>query len=151
MTAEHAHVVAKAEKRTNGRTGREVFETPVLDGLYFGWVDANSHASFHDYAQIIDLGDVEPRFLDVALEVGFVQPVDDLLAVFPVLGFFSGVDQYVISVGARPVVQQLLELRVDELLPPGWAYLEAERKNFPLERPLASPKCGQIFGSDIHT
>jgi hypothetical protein len=41
-----------------------------------------------------------------------------------------------------------LELCVDELWPPGWARLKPERENFPLERPLAGPERGQIFGSN---
>ena len=148
VMAENSDVVAEAEERSECGLVCKVFELPAGDGLDLLRVNPHAFADFQDHAEVVNRGNSEPRLVDVALQVSSVQSVDNLFDLVP-MGLFVvlvSVNQYIIGVCTSEQVQEFVELRVDEGLPPSWAHFQTKGQHIPSKRPLTGLEGRQVLG-----
>lgn len=124
----------------------EFHQLPTHNGFDLLWVNADTFACFHDYAQVVDFGDIDPRLLDVASQSSLVQMEDDLfpLSVVEFVLLYIGIHQYIVGISTGEVVQQFVELTIDISLESCRSHLESERQNVPSEGSLSCVDLSQV-------
>jgi hypothetical protein len=121
MVTENSDRVAQSQKWPNSCFGTEVLKVQVEDHLDFLWIYIYTLTSYDDYPKVVDCLYIEPRLLDIALELGIVVMIYhffNLVEVDLITSLIS-IDQDVINVTTNTQIKQLVELNVDEGLLPG--------------------------------
>jgi hypothetical protein len=102
VVAENSDIVAQSQERPDRCCGTEVFEVSVEDRLDFLWIHAYALTSFDDHPKVVDCLYVEPRLLDITLELSGVETVYHFFNLVEVglVTLLVGIDQDVVSVSA---------------------------------------------------